>query len=50
MRQLFIPFCDAETFDEAEGVAPWACKIVEVEDGWLAFESADDYYTWGRQI
>lgn len=28
---------------------PWACKIAEVDGGWLAFESVADYDTWRNQ-
>ena len=30
-------------------LAPWACMIVKVEGGWLAFESMEDYRTWKNQ-
>jgi hypothetical protein len=29
--------------------APWACKVVKVEGGYMAFESWDDYNTWKNQ-
>ena len=35
--------------DEAENQAPWAAVIVEVEGGFMAFESVDDYETWENQ-
>ena len=25
---------------------PWACKIVKVDGGYLAFESIEDWRTW----
>ena len=29
--------------------AAWACKIVKVEGGYMAFESWDDYKVWKNQ-
>jgi hypothetical protein len=29
--------------------APWACRIVKVCGGYLAFEYEADYQTWKRQ-
>ena len=29
--------------------AAWACKIVKVEGGYMAFESWDDYKIWKNQ-
>ena len=29
--------------------APWAAKIVKVGGGYMAWESIDDYRTWGNQ-
>ena len=46
MRKIFI---EAKTREEAEAQAPWACEIIEVEGGWLAFESADDAAVWMNQ-
>ncbi len=42
-------FLQVETFDEAQDAAPWAAKIVEVEGGYMAFESMTDYETWNNQ-
>lgn len=47
MRSLFIQ-CD--TLTEAQDAAPWAAEIVEVEGGYLAFESVDDCATWQAQV
>jgi hypothetical protein len=30
-------------------VAPWASEIIEVDGGFMAFESMDDYNTWSGQ-
>lgn len=46
MRTQFIQ-CD--TIEEAREEAPWAAEIVEVEGGYRAFESVDDYHTWQNQ-
>ena len=40
---------DVATLEEAENIATWAAEIVEVEGGYLAFESVDDYDTWLKQ-
>jgi len=46
MRAEFIQ-CD--TLAEAQDAAPWAAEIIEVEGGFRAFESVDDYHTWANQ-
>ena len=46
MRQEFI---EVETRNDAEERAPWACEIIEVEGGFMAFESADDAERWKSQ-
>lgn len=33
----------------AADLAPWAAEIIEVEGGWMAFESVADAETWARQ-
>lgn len=33
----------------AEELAPWAAEIIEVEGGWMAFESVADAEMWARQ-
>lgn len=40
MRKHFI---QTDTLSDASDVAPWACTIVEVEGGFMAFESQADY-------
>jgi hypothetical protein len=57
MRTQYIPFetdhpeheTAADTIEGAWVVAPWAAEIVEVEGGFMAFESVADYDTWRRQ-
>lgn len=43
MRQEFV---EVSTIEAAYTVCPWAAEIVEVEGGFQAFESMDDYNTW----
>ena len=33
----------------AEALAPWAAEVIEIEGGWVAFESADDAETFSAQ-
>lgn len=33
----------------AEELVPWAAEIIEVEGGWVAFESVADAETWAKQ-
>jgi hypothetical protein len=40
---------DASTAAQARKLAPWAEKVIRVEGGYLAFESAADYKTWKNQ-
>lgn len=46
MRKEFI---EVETLDQAAEEAPWAAEIIEVEGGYMAFESPDDAETWLNQ-
>lgn len=46
MRQTFI---EAENLEEAKKKTPWAAIVVEVEGGFMAFESVQDYETWTKQ-
>ncbi len=46
MRQQYV---ECSTEQEARGACPWAAIVVEVEGGYLAFESAYDYYVWQDQ-
>ena len=45
---------DKDTFPGLPGVvahdAPWASVAVEVEGGYMVFESVDDYKTWEKQV
>jgi hypothetical protein len=43
-------FCEVETIEDAEKQCPWASKIVEVDGGYMAFESMTDYETWAAQV
>lgn len=38
-----------KTKKDAMKKAPWACKIVKVTGGYMAFESWDDFETWKNQ-
>lgn len=33
----------------AEALVPWAAEIVEVDGGWIAFESVADAEVWAKQ-
>jgi len=46
MRKEFI---ECETLEQAEQGAPWAAEIIEVEGGYMAFESAADADLWRGQ-
>lgn len=43
-------FCEVVTMSEAQAKCPWAAEIAEVEGGFLAFESMDDYSTWAKAL
>lgn len=45
MRQEFV---EVSTIEAAQTACPWAAEIVEVEGGFEAFESMDDYNTWSK--
>jgi hypothetical protein len=38
-----------KTIKGAWNRAPWACKIVSVYGGFLAFESINDFNAWSKQ-
>lgn len=42
-------FCQVSTKNEAINECPWAAEAVEVDGGFLCFESIDDYSTWSNQ-
>ncbi len=39
-------FMQCESLEVGYDAAPWAYLVVEVEGGYRAFESMDDYETW----
>jgi hypothetical protein len=51
MTQTFIDSkkTGVETTAQALDYAPWAAEIIEVEGGFMAFESSDDAATWRSQ-
>jgi hypothetical protein len=56
MRKEFIQKCVGTQYtpkclslSEALEIAPWASTIVEVNGGWMAFESVVDYNIWDSQ-
>jgi len=42
-------FLDVQTRYKAQKLAPWACVIVRVIGGFMAFEFLDDYKIWRNQ-
>ena len=48
MRQAIV--CDATSEDQAFLMCPWAAVVVEVEGGWMCFESVEDYRVWSMQV
>lgn len=40
---------EVETKEQAENQCPWACEILEVEGGFMCFESATDAEIWNSQ-
>lgn len=46
MRKQFIM---VDTYEQALDEAPWAAVIIEVEGGWYAWESVQDYQTAMQQ-
>ena len=48
MRQETLEGCDSE--ETARDLAPWAAVVIEVEGGYMAFESTTDYETWASQV
>jgi hypothetical protein len=47
MRKVFI---ETEVEATVWDYAPWACAVVEVDGGYMAFESWDDLDIWQNQI
>ena len=50
MRTYLYTFKECPTREDVEKAAPWAAEIVEVDGGWAAFESVDEYNMWMRQL
>ena len=44
-----VVFLDVTTRKEALALAPWACKIIKVCGGYMAYESWSDYETAMQQ-
>ena len=44
-------FCSTEDYDEfmVEEVYPSAAVIVEVDNGWMVFDTQDEFETWKNQ-
>jgi len=42
-------FCQVSSKTEAFIECPWAAEAVEVDGGFMCFESIDDYNTWANQ-
>ena len=49
MREQFINLDIAPSLEIAEGLMLWAAIVVEVDGGWVGFESVDDYNRWEDQ-
>lgn len=47
MRKQFLVGC--KSAKAARKLAPWACRVIKVDGGYLAFESNDDAYNWVSQ-
>ncbi len=50
MRKILIRDNEAKTIEQAENIAPWASTIIEVDGGFMAFESAFEADAWEFQI
>ena len=50
MRTYLYTLKECPTSEDAEKAAPWAAEIVEVDGGWIAFESVEEYKIWMRQL
>ena len=49
MTKQFINLDIAPSLEIAEGLMLWAAIVVEVDGGWIGFESVDDYNQWENQ-
>ena len=47
MRREFI---EADSREEAKELCPWASTVIEVDGGWMCFESVADAETWEAQV
>lgn len=45
-----IELLEVDALVESLEAAPWAAKILEVEGGFLAFESLNDFELWVAQV
>lgn len=50
MKILFVPMEEARSTVDAEELCLWACVVVPVDGGFMAFESYDDLQTWQNQL
>jgi hypothetical protein len=48
-REMKKEFIECKSRSTAKRRAPWACKIVKVEGGFMAFESWEDFEVWHNQ-
>lgn len=49
MRKVSYYEDEGWTLKKVKAESTWACKIVKVCGGWMAFESSTDYNTWRNQ-
>ena len=49
MKKQFVNLNIAPTIGAAEDLMLWAAIVVEVDGGWVGFESVDDYDQWENQ-
>ena len=52
MRPIFVPFnndAGIETESDVFDAYPGACEVVEVDGGWMIFESTRDFFIWSNQ-
>ncbi len=50
MRHLFIATIDTLSHQQIDDIVPWACMVVQVDDGYHAFESKADYHLWASRV
>lgn len=44
-----VAFVNTKSRKQASSFAPWACQIIKVTGGYMAFESISDYKRWANQ-